>query len=87
MIAVFALALLVQSAFGGNLVEVLRNDGETTLIALVQQAGLADALLGGMLTEVDFLSKENVHSIFCNLIPMSKNNVTNLPLARNCLNC
>ncbi|XP_048777788.2 transforming growth factor-beta-induced protein ig-h3-like [Ostrea edulis] len=50
MIALFALAVLVQSAFGGNLVEVLQNNGETTLISLVQQAGLADALLGGEFT-------------------------------------
>ena len=47
MIAFLALTVLVQSVFGGNLVEVLQNDGETTLIALVKQAGLADALLSG----------------------------------------
>ncbi|XP_062592425.1 transforming growth factor-beta-induced protein ig-h3-like [Saccostrea cucullata] len=50
MIAFLTLAVIVQSAFAGNLVEVLQNDGETTLIALVQQAGLADALLGGEFT-------------------------------------
>ena len=50
MIAFLALAVLVQSVFGGNLVEVLQNDGETTLIALVKQAGLADALLSGKYT-------------------------------------
>ena len=48
MIAFLALTVLVQSVFGGNLVEVLLNDGETTFIALVKQAGLADALLSGI---------------------------------------
>ena len=47
MLAFLALTVLVQRGFGGNLVEVLQNDGETTLIALVKQAGLADALLSG----------------------------------------
>uniref|UniRef100_A0A8W8L1W7 FAS1 domain-containing protein n=1 Tax=Magallana gigas TaxID=29159 RepID=A0A8W8L1W7_MAGGI len=50
MLAFVALAVFVQSVFGGNLVEVLQNDGETTLIALVKQAGLADALLSGEYT-------------------------------------
>lgn len=49
MIAFVALTVFVQSVFGGNLVEVLQNDGETTLISLVKQAGLADALLLGNL--------------------------------------
>ena len=49
MIAFLALTVLVQTVFGGNLVDVLQNDGETTLISLVQQAGLADALLAGKL--------------------------------------
>lgn len=49
MIAFVALTVFVQSVFGGNLVEVLQNDGETTLISLVKQAGLADALLSGHL--------------------------------------
>ena len=47
MLAFVALTVLVQSVFGGNLVEVLQNDGETTLIDLVKQAELADALLSG----------------------------------------
>ena len=47
MLAFLALTVLVQSVFGGNLVEVLQNHGETTLIALEKQAGLADALLSG----------------------------------------
>ena len=47
MFAFLALTVLVQTVFGGNLVEVLQNDGETTLISLVKQAGLADALLAG----------------------------------------
>lgn len=47
MLAFVALTVFVQSVLGGNLVEVLQNDGETTLIALVKQAGLADALLSG----------------------------------------
>ncbi|XP_062585912.1 transforming growth factor-beta-induced protein ig-h3-like [Saccostrea cucullata] len=34
MIGFLTLAVIVQSAFAGNLVEVLQNDGETTLIAL-----------------------------------------------------
>nr|XP_034302106.1 transforming growth factor-beta-induced protein ig-h3 [Crassostrea gigas] len=50
MLAFVALTVFVQSVFGGNLVEVLQNDGETTLIALVKQAGLADALLSGEYT-------------------------------------
>ncbi|XP_078326683.1 immunogenic protein MPB70-like [Crassostrea virginica] len=50
MIAFLALTVFIQSVFGGNLVEVLQNDGETTLIALVKQAGLADALLSGEYT-------------------------------------
>ncbi|XP_034302108.2 transforming growth factor-beta-induced protein ig-h3-like [Magallana gigas] len=50
MIALVALTVFVQSVFGGNLVEVLQNDGETTLISLVKQAGLADALLSGEYT-------------------------------------
>ncbi|XP_048777790.2 transforming growth factor-beta-induced protein ig-h3-like [Ostrea edulis] len=50
MIAALVLIVLIQSAFGGNLVEVLQADGETTLISLVQQAGLADAILGGEFT-------------------------------------
>ena len=49
MIAFLALTVLVQTVFGGNLVEVLQNNGQTTLISLVQQAGLADALLAGKL--------------------------------------
>ena len=47
MLAFLALTVLVQSVLGGNLVEVLQNNGETTLIALVKQAGLANALLSG----------------------------------------
>ena len=47
MLAFLVLTVLVQCVLGGNLVEVLQNDGETTLIALVKQAGLADALLSG----------------------------------------
>ncbi|XP_052722442.1 transforming growth factor-beta-induced protein ig-h3-like [Crassostrea angulata] len=50
MFVLVALAVFVQSVLGGNLVEVLQNDGETTLIALVKQAGLADALLSGEYT-------------------------------------
>uniref|UniRef100_A0A8W8L2G7 FAS1 domain-containing protein n=1 Tax=Magallana gigas TaxID=29159 RepID=A0A8W8L2G7_MAGGI len=50
MITFVALTVFVQSVFGGNLVEVLQNDGETTLISLVKQAGLADALLSGEYT-------------------------------------
>ncbi|XP_078322954.1 transforming growth factor-beta-induced protein ig-h3-like [Crassostrea virginica] len=50
MIAFLALTVLVQTVFGGNLVDVLQNDGETTLISLVKQAGLADALLAGEYT-------------------------------------
>ena len=49
MFAFLALTVLVQTVFGGNLVDVLQNDGETTLISLVKQAGLADALLAGKL--------------------------------------
>ena len=49
MIAFLALTILVQTVLGGNLVEVLQNNGHTTLISLVQQAGLADALLAGKL--------------------------------------
>lgn len=47
MIAFVALTVFVQSVFAGNLVDVLQHNGETTLISLVKQAGLADALLSG----------------------------------------
>lgn len=49
MIAFVALTVCVQSVLGGNLVDVLQHNGETTLISLVKQAGLADALLSGNL--------------------------------------
>jgi hypothetical protein len=52
MISLLVLTVFIQTAFCGNLVEVLQADGETTLISLVQQAGLADALLGG--NPIDF---------------------------------
>uniref|UniRef100_A0A8W8L0B9 FAS1 domain-containing protein n=1 Tax=Magallana gigas TaxID=29159 RepID=A0A8W8L0B9_MAGGI len=44
------LTVFVQSVFAGNLVDVLQHNGETTLISLVKQAGLADALLSGEYT-------------------------------------
>lgn len=66
MIALVALTVFVQSVFGGNLVEVLQNDGETTLISLVKQAGLADALLSGILHElVNLYFKQLLFKLFC----------------------
>ena len=62
MIAFLALTVLVQTVFGGNLVEVLQHDGETTLISLVKQAGLADALLAGKLS---FYMKMFLQHYFC----------------------
>jgi hypothetical protein len=41
------LILVVKSVFCGNLVEVLKTDGESKLIKYVTAAGLADAILGG----------------------------------------
>ena len=66
MIALVALTVFVQSVFGGNLVEVLQNDGETTLISLVKQAGLADALLSGILHDiVNLYFKKLLFKLFC----------------------
>ncbi|XP_052674451.1 transforming growth factor-beta-induced protein ig-h3-like [Crassostrea angulata] len=67
MIALVALTVFVQSVFGGNLVEVLQNDGETTLISLVKQAGLADALLSGILHDiVNLYFKKLLFKLFLN---------------------
>ena len=41
------LLLVVKSVLCGNLVEVLKTDGESKLIKYVTAAGLADAILGG----------------------------------------
>ena len=49
MLCVPLVAVLIQSVLCGNLVDVLQDDGETTLVSLVQQAGLASALSGGKL--------------------------------------
>lgn len=49
MIAFIALTAFVEIVLGESLVQVLQNDGETTLLALVKQAGLADVLLSGIL--------------------------------------
>lgn len=66
MITFVALTVFVQSVFGGNLVEVLQNDGETTLISLVKQAGLADALLSGILHDmVNLCFKQLLFKLFC----------------------
>ena len=62
MVAFLALTVLVQTVFGGNLVDVLQHDGETTLISLVKQAGLADALLAGKL---NFYRKMFFQHYFC----------------------
>ena len=62
MFAFLSLTVLVQTVFGGNLVDVLQHDGETTLISLVKQAGLADALLAGKLS---FYMKMFLQHYFC----------------------
>ncbi|KAK3107759.1 hypothetical protein FSP39_021627 [Pinctada imbricata] len=50
MIKLLIAMVLLHSALCGSLVDVLNSDGETTLISLIQQAGLADALAGGPFT-------------------------------------
>ncbi|KAK3082778.1 hypothetical protein FSP39_005137 [Pinctada imbricata] len=50
MFKFFLAAVLFHSALCGSLVDVLQNDGETSLISLIKQAGLADALAGGPFT-------------------------------------
>ncbi|XP_069115670.1 transforming growth factor-beta-induced protein ig-h3-like [Argopecten irradians] len=50
MIRVLCFTLALHAVFGGNLVEVLQSDGESTLVSLVQKAGLADALTQGNFT-------------------------------------
>ncbi|XP_062597123.1 transforming growth factor-beta-induced protein ig-h3-like [Saccostrea cucullata] len=47
---IFIILSCFHFTYGGNLVEVLQEQKLTTLISLVQQAGLADALLGGTFT-------------------------------------
>ena len=47
MIALLTVLSCVNFALSGNLVEVLQEQRLTTLVSLVQKAGLADALLGG----------------------------------------
>jgi len=42
--------MLISCAFGANLVEVLQNGGQSILISLVEEAGLAGALLSGQHT-------------------------------------
>lgn len=49
MITFIALTAFVEIVFGESLVQVLQNDGVTTLLALVKQAGLADVLVSGIL--------------------------------------
>lgn len=49
MITFIALTAFVEIGFGESLVQVLQNDGVTTLLALVRQAGLADVLVSGIL--------------------------------------
>ncbi|XP_069115669.1 transforming growth factor-beta-induced protein ig-h3-like [Argopecten irradians] len=50
MIRVLCFTLALHAVLGGNLVEVLQSAGESTLISLVQKAGLADALTQGTFT-------------------------------------
>ncbi|OWF49273.1 Transforming growth factor-beta-induced protein ig-h3 [Mizuhopecten yessoensis] len=50
MLRVLCLALALQAVLGGNLVQVLQSEGESTLVSLVQKAGLADALGQGTFT-------------------------------------
>lgn len=47
MIKLLSILSCVQFALCGNVVEVLQQQNLTTLISLVQKAGLVDALLGG----------------------------------------
>jgi len=42
--------MLISCAFGANLVEVLQNGGQSILISLVEEAGLAHVLLSGHYT-------------------------------------
>lgn len=49
MITFIALTAFVEIVLGESLVQVLQNDGVTTLLALVRQAGLADVLVSGIL--------------------------------------
>jgi len=50
MFKVILVSVLVSCAIGADLVKVLQDGGQTTLISLVQQAGLANALLSGQHT-------------------------------------
>nr|XP_022323595.1 transforming growth factor-beta-induced protein ig-h3-like [Crassostrea virginica] len=50
MIALLTVLSCVNFALSGNLVQVLQEQRLTTLVSLVQKAGLADALLGGTFT-------------------------------------
>ncbi|KAJ8318858.1 hypothetical protein KUTeg_003949 [Tegillarca granosa] len=50
MFKVILVSVLVSYAFAADLVQVLQDGGQTTLISLVQKAGLASALLSGQHT-------------------------------------
>ncbi|XP_069138922.1 transforming growth factor-beta-induced protein ig-h3-like [Argopecten irradians] len=50
MLRVLCFTLALHAVLGGNLVEVLQSNGQSTLVGLVQKAGLADALTQGTFT-------------------------------------
>ncbi|XP_033731032.1 transforming growth factor-beta-induced protein ig-h3-like [Pecten maximus] len=50
MFRLICFTLALHAVLGGNLVEVLQSSGESTLVSLVQKAGLADALGQGTFT-------------------------------------
>ncbi|XP_069138919.1 transforming growth factor-beta-induced protein ig-h3-like [Argopecten irradians] len=50
MLRVLCFTLALHAVLGGNLVEVLQSNGQSTLVSLVQKAGLADALTHGTFT-------------------------------------
>ncbi|XP_069138920.1 transforming growth factor-beta-induced protein ig-h3-like [Argopecten irradians] len=50
MLRVLCFTLALHAVLGGNLVEVLQSNGQSTLVSLVQKAGLADALTQGTFT-------------------------------------
>ncbi|XP_069138916.1 uncharacterized protein SYNPCC7002_A0175-like [Argopecten irradians] len=50
MLRVLCFTLALHSVLGANLVEVLQASGKSTLVSLVQKAGLADALTQGTFT-------------------------------------
>ncbi|XP_033757329.1 transforming growth factor-beta-induced protein ig-h3-like [Pecten maximus] len=50
MLRLLCFSLALHAVLGGNVVQVLQSSGESTLVSLVQKAGLADALGQGTFT-------------------------------------